>query len=77
LFENVIITFIGGAIGFVLALLVIYFINESGALPDSILAFNWRVFGLSFLLCLVFGVLSGMLPAWRMSRMHIVKGLHS
>lgn len=77
LFENVIVTLIGGAIGFVLALLVIYLINQSGALPDSVLAFNWRVFGLSFLLCLVFGVLSGMLPAWRMSRMHIVKGLHS
>lgn len=77
LFENIIITLIGGIIGFVLSLLVLYLINQSGALPDSILAFNWRVFMYSLVICLGFGVLSGLIPAWRMSRMHIVKGLNN
>lgn len=77
LFENVIITFIGGAIGMILAFAVIQFINQSEVLPDATLGFNWRVFLYSFLVCLLFGLLSGLLPAWRMSRLHIVKGLNA
>lgn len=75
LFENIVVTFVGGLIGLLLALLVIYFINSSGALPTVMLGFNWTVFGYSFLACLFFGILSGLLPAWRMSRLQIVNGL--
>ncbi|PHI20835.1 hypothetical protein CEQ90_05585 [Lewinellaceae bacterium SD302] len=75
LFENIIITLVGGTIGFLLALLVIYLINQSGALPDTILSFNWRVFGISLIICLGFGFLSGLLPAYRMSRQQVADGL--
>lgn len=75
LFENIIITLLGGLIGFCLALLVIYLINQSNALPNTLLSFNWRVFGLSLLLCLGFGFLSGLLPAYRMSRQQVAEGL--
>lgn len=75
LFENVIVTLIGGLIGFVLAFIVIRLINASGVLPDSLLSFNWRVAAISLGVCLLFGLLSGLLPAYRMSRQQIAAGL--
>ncbi len=75
LFENVILTLIGGIIGCLLALGLIYLINESGILIDIVLRFNPSVFVYGFIVCLFFGVLSGLLPALRMSRLHIINAL--
>lgn len=74
-FENIILTLLGGIIGFVLALVLIQVINDSGALGDAVLRFNFRIFLYSFLICLAFGVLSGLIPAYRMSKMQIAKAL--
>ncbi|MEM6396953.1 MAG: FtsX-like permease family protein [Bacteroidota bacterium] len=75
LFENVIVTFIGGLIGLGLSLFVIQVINSSGAMPNTVLSFNGTVFFYSFLLCLALGILSGLLPAWRISKQQISEGL--
>lgn len=76
-FENIIITFIGGIIGMVLAVLVLYIINDSQVLPEIVLGFNLRVFLYSILICLGFGILSGLLPAWKVSRLQIADVLKS
>ncbi len=75
LFENIIITFIGGLIGLGLALLGLYLINQSQALEGARLELNGRVFLISFFLTLLFGILSGLLPAWRMSRLSIANAI--
>lgn len=75
IFENIIITFIGGAIGLALAMILIYIINDAQILPDITLAFNTRIFFISIGLCFVFGILSGFLPAWRVSRLQIADAL--
>ncbi|MCB0636531.1 MAG: ABC transporter permease [Lewinella sp.] len=77
LFENIIITLVGGVIGMALALGLLYLINQSQVLPDIILRFNVRVFVYSLLISLVFGVISGLLPAWRVSRLQIANVLKS
>ncbi len=74
-FENVILTFIGGLIGFILAIGMIKLINESHVLYETTLGFNFKIFFYSFLICLFFGVLSGLLPAYKMSKVHIVNAL--
>ena len=74
-FENVILTLIGGAIGFVLALLLINTINGSNFLNGTMLTFNYTVFIYSLLICLGFGILSGFIPAYKMSRVHIVNAI--
>ncbi len=74
-FENVILTLIGGLIGFILAYIMIGVINDTQALGDTILVFNFKVFLYGLLICLVFGVLSGILPAYRMSKVHIANSL--
>ena len=74
-FENIVLTFIGGVIGFILAYLLLNTINGSNFLNGTILSFNYTVFIYSFLICLGFGILSGFLPAFRMSRVHIVNAI--
>ncbi|MGN7887759.1 ABC transporter permease [Dyadobacter sp. 22481] len=73
--ENVFITFIGGAFALILTFLVIQFINSSGWIAYADLTINLPVFLISILVCLVFGLLSGVLPAFRMSRLKIAEAL--
>lgn len=75
LFENVVLTFLGGFIGLVLALGALYLVNDSNILPNTVLRFNMRVFLYSLLIFLIFGVVSGLLPAWRMSKLQIANAI--
>ena len=76
IFENLVLTFIGGFIGLGLAIVAIRVINNAGVLEETVLVFNSKVFIISFVVCLVFGFLSGYIPALRMSRMQIVNALN-
>ena len=75
--ENVILTIFGGIIAIGLSVLVIYYINRHGIgpLPNLNLSINWVVVFVAFLLCLVFGLMSGVYPAWRMSKLSVVDAL--
>ena len=74
-FENVILTILGGIIGFLIALFLINFINSAKLLDDVVLSINLKFFIYSFLIIILFGILSGLLPAYRMSKLHIVNAL--
>ena len=73
--ENIFITFIGGAFALALSSLIIYLINSSGWIAYADLTINVPVFVISLAVCLFFGLLSGVLPAFRMSRLKIVDAL--
>jgi len=73
--ENLVLTLVGGAIGLVLSALVLQAITASGLLPHARLGVNLRVFLYGFGLTVFFGLLSGVYPAWRMSRLHPVAAL--
>jgi len=73
--ENVALTLVGGAIGFVLAAVVLHALTASGLVAYARFEMNGRVFLWGLGLALVFGVLSGVYPAWRMSRLHPVAAL--
>jgi len=73
--ENVVLTLVGGAIGLVLAGLLLRVLNASGLIQYADLSLNLRVFAYGFGLALLFGLFSGVYPAWRMSRMHPVEAL--
>ncbi|WP_138989332.1 ABC transporter permease [Larkinella sp. C7] len=75
--ENIFITLIGGGIALVLTLIVIQLINSSGIIAYADLTINLNVFLVSLLVCLVFGLLSGVLPALRMSKLKIAEALKS
>lgn len=76
LVENVVLTLVGGAIGMVMSLGVMAIVNRSDLVPYVTLQLNFFTFFAALLLSLIFGLLSGAYPAWRMSRMHPVQALH-
>ena len=73
--ENVALTVVGGVLGFALSELVLHALTASGLLAYARLGLNARVFLYGLALAVFFGVLSGVYPAWRMSRLHPVDAL--
>jgi putative ABC transport system permease protein len=81
-FENVMLTLAGGAIGIVLSFLAVALLGSSISIPVNgwnnvpiSFSFDLRVFMAALFSCLLFGIFSGVLPAFRMSRMKPVKYL--
>ncbi|MEA5258233.1 ABC transporter permease [Arcicella aquatica] len=75
--ENIFITMIGGSFALILTLIIISIFNESGLILHADLTINFSVFGVSLLVCLIFGLLSGVVPAIRMSKMKVIDALKS
>jgi putative ABC transport system permease protein len=73
--ENIFLTLLGGLLGFVLSAAALWLINDSGVIVYSDLSLNLRVFAIGLLLCLMFGFISGVYPAYKMSRLHAVEAL--
>jgi len=69
LVENIIITVIGGVISLALASICLAVINESGLIPYTHLSVNFRIFLVSLTIAVFFGIVSGVYPAFRMSRL--------
>ncbi len=68
--ENLLLTLIGGALGFALSRLVLQFITGSGWFPYAEFHLNHRIFLGGLGLAIIFGLFSGVYPAWKMSRLH-------
>ena len=82
LVENVIITLVGGLIGLGLSVyatqLLVQIINTFDPLfkmPADIFIINWRVLSFCIFSCLLFGMVSGIYPAWKMSKLNPVYAL--
>lgn len=73
--ENVLLTLIGGVIGFLLSRFVLGAITASGFFPYADFQLNHRIFLYGLGLAVFFGLLSGVYPAWKMSRLHPVEAL--
>ncbi|MDB5958897.1 MAG: transporter permease [Massilia sp.] len=75
--ENLLLCGAGGVLGLAGARLALWWIEGAGLIPYLAVDFNLAVFGWGVLLTFVFGLLSGALPAWKMSRLdpvHALKG---
>ena len=73
--ENLVVTLLGGLLALLLAWLVLQGLNASGLIPYARLGLNARIFVYGLFFSVVFGVLSGVYPAWRMSRLHPIVAL--
>jgi len=70
LIENLILTLLGGLLGLIGTWVVLVLINQSGYIPYADLKLNFNVFLAALGLSIVFGMFSGVYPAWRMSKTH-------
>jgi putative ABC transport system permease protein len=73
--ENIMITLFGGLISLVMAGIALQLLKGMNFVPVTANLINWRVFLLSILTTLFFGLLSGVYPAYKMSRMNVVDAL--
>lgn len=74
--ENLLLTIVGGLIAFVLSIGVLHLLSTSGIVGSgAAFTLNHHVFLKGLGLAVVFGLLSGVYPAWRMSRLHPVQAL--
>jgi putative ABC transport system permease protein len=75
--ENIILCLAGGLIGLACAQGVLWMLEASQLIPYLEVHINLEVFGCGMLIAFVFGLLSGLIPAWKMSRLdpvHALKG---
>jgi len=75
LIENIALALIGGLIGLALAATALHLLNDSQVIAYSQFSLNWRVFAWGMLLTVFFGILSGVYPAWKMSRLNPITAL--
>jgi putative ABC transport system permease protein len=73
--ENILLTLIGGLLAIVMSSLFLWWFNQSQYIAYADLSINWTVALAALLLSLVFGLMSGVYPAWRMSRLPAVEAL--
>ena len=75
--ENILLCLAGGVLGLLGTAATLAWLESSGLIPYLRVDLNFAVLGYGMLLTLIFGLLSGLLPAWKMSRLepvHALKG---
>ena len=75
--ENIVLCLAGGLLGLAATQGVLWWLESSQLIPYLKVSMNLPVFGMGMTLAFVFGLLSGVIPAWKMSRLdpvHALKG---
>ncbi len=75
LIENILLTLVGGLLGFAGSILALRVISQSGLFQYAQFTLNPRVFAYGMAMAVLFGFISGVYPAWRMSRLNPVDAL--
>ncbi|MCB0629070.1 MAG: FtsX-like permease family protein [Saprospiraceae bacterium] len=73
--ENILLSIIGGVFGLILAWIILRGFEATNWIKHADLSINLKVFFIGFLITVIFGFMSGVLPARRMSKMQIVNAI--
>lgn len=76
--ENVLLCLAGGVLALAATAGVLYWLENAALIPYLKVEMDLAVFGYGLLIATVFGLLSGVIPAWKMSRLdpvHALKGV--
>jgi len=73
--ENVVLTLLGGALGLLFSVYVLDLIEASGVIRYAEFTLNLRMFIWAVFVTVLFGVLAGTYPAFKMSRLNPVDAL--
>src|SRR5699024_703621 len=75
LLENILLTLLGGVICLLLTFLAMQWFNAIGILEGTQLRFNYKIFFISLLITVLFGILSGLIPARKMARKEVAEAI--
>jgi len=75
LVESMLVCSVGGLLGLALAAASLELIERSGVIPYLQVNINLTVFALGMLISMIFGLLSGIIPAWRIAKLDPVYAL--
>ncbi|WP_224998373.1 ABC transporter permease [Cesiribacter sp. SM1] len=73
--ENLVLTLLSGVLAFVVAWVALQAINSASIIDHMELSINMEVLWAGLIFTILFGLLSGVYPAWRMSRLHPAEAL--
>lgn len=75
LVENLVLSLLGGGLGFVLGLGLLQLVEDSGLIPYADLQIDLQIFGMALVLMIIFGFVSGVYPAYKMAKFNPVHAL--
>lgn len=75
LIENIVLSIVGCLFALILTHGFLLWVNHTGFLPNLDLGVNLSIFVYGLLITVIFGIVSGVVPAWRMARLDPVYAL--
>jgi len=75
LMENILLTAVGAVIGLAISTLILWQLELSQALPGADFQYTWHTVLYGMVMILIFGLLSGVYPAYKMSKLDPVTAL--
>ena len=75
LVENMVLSLVGGGLGFLLGLGFLQLIEDTGLIPYADFAIDIQIFLFALLAMMVFGFVSGVYPAYKMAKFNPVRAL--
>lgn len=73
--ENLVITALGSLLAIVVSFVILHLVEASDLMPEAHFSFNFRILIWGITFTLLFNLLSGIVPAWKISRLHIIQSL--
>ncbi len=73
--ENILLCLAGGVLSLICAAGVLSWMEASGIIPYLKVSLDWTVFAIGFVITIIFGVMSGVIPALKMARLDPVVAL--
>ena len=75
LIENILLTAVGAVIGLAISTFILWQLELSQAMPGADFQYTWHTLFYGLVMIIIFGLLSGVYPAYKMSKLHPVAAL--